>query len=83
MYSRQTELIFQTKFQTRSFMPTSSIQYVKSVRIRGFSGPYFPAFGQNTDQKYGSEKFQIYKLFTLSRLFSSLKQILLIEEESY
>ena len=24
---------------------------VKSVRIRGFSGPYFPAFGLNTDQK--------------------------------
>ena len=23
---------------------------VKSVRIRSFSGPYFPAFGLNTDQ---------------------------------
>ena len=23
--------------------------YVKSVRIRSFSGPYFPAFGLNTD----------------------------------
>ena len=28
-----------------------SMQCVKSVRIRSFSGPYFPAFGQNTDQK--------------------------------
>ena len=25
---------------------------VKSVRVRSFSGPYFPAFGQNTE-KYG------------------------------
>ena len=24
---------------------------MKSVRIRGFSGPYFPEFGLNTDQK--------------------------------
>ena len=24
--------------------------YVKGVRIRGFSGPYFPAFGLNTDR---------------------------------
>ena len=24
--------------------------YVKSVRIRSFSGPYFPAFGLNTDE---------------------------------
>ena len=23
---------------------------VKSVRIRGYSGPYFPSFGLNTDQ---------------------------------
>ena len=23
---------------------------VKSVRIRNYSGPYFPAFGMNTDQ---------------------------------
>ena len=25
------------------------VHYVKSVRIRSFSGPYFPAFGLNTD----------------------------------
>ena len=25
-------------------------RYVKSVSIRSYSGPYFPAFGQNTDQ---------------------------------
>ena len=32
---------------------TNSLQkpnYVKSVRIRSFSGPYFPAFGLNTDR---------------------------------
>ena len=28
-----------------------SDHYVKSVRIRNFPGPYFPAFGLNTDQK--------------------------------
>ena len=27
------------------------IYCLKSVRIRSFSGPYFPAFGLNTDQK--------------------------------
>ena len=27
-----------------------SRQYVKSVRIRSFSGPYFPAFGLNTER---------------------------------
>ena len=44
---------------------------VKSVRIRSFSGPYFPAFGLNTERyqvflcihpnagKYGPEKLQI------------------------
>ena len=32
------------------------IHSVKSVRIRSYSGPYFPAFGLNTDRnnsKYG------------------------------
>ena len=29
----------------------ASIHCVKRVRIRSFSGPYFPAFGPNTDQK--------------------------------
>ena len=28
------------------------IQYVKSVRIRSYSGPHFPAFGLNTE-RYG------------------------------
>ena len=26
------------------------VHYVKSARIRGFSGPYFSAFGLNTDR---------------------------------
>ena len=49
---------------------------VKSVRIRSFSGPYFPVFGLNTERyevplhiqskagKYGPEKLQIWTLFT-------------------
>ena len=26
------------------------LHYAESVRIRSYSGPYFPAFGLNTDQ---------------------------------
>ena len=41
---------------------------VKSVYIRNFSGPYFPAFGLNTERpnagKYGPEKLRIRTLFT-------------------
>ena len=49
---------------------------VKRVRIRSFSGPYFPAFGLNTDRysdlsvvspntgKYGPENFRTRKFFT-------------------
>ena len=48
-----------------SFKPTETFgnyYCVKSVRIRSFSGPYFPIFGLNTERfspnagKYGSEK---------------------------
>ena len=47
--------------------------YVKSVRIRSFSGPCFPAFGLNTERyevlslnagKYGREKLRMRTLFT-------------------
>ena len=47
--------------------------YVKSVRIWSFSGPYFPAFGLNTERygafspnagKYEPEKLQIRTLFS-------------------
>ena len=50
--------------------------WMKSVRIRSFSGPHFPAFGLNTERygvslslfipnegKYGPEKLQIQTLF--------------------
>ena len=49
--------------------------YMKSVRIRSFSGPYFPEFGLNTKRyslfsvfipnagKYGPEKLLIWTLF--------------------
>ena len=36
---------------------------MKSVRIRSFSGSYFPAFGLITG-KYGPEKLQMQTLFT-------------------
>ena len=54
----------------------NSLHCVKSVRIRRFCGPYFPAFGLNTERygyteylslnagKYGPEKLLIWKLFT-------------------
>ena len=45
--------------------------FVKSVRIRSFSGQYFPALGLNTEGyslsnagKYGPEKLRIQTLFT-------------------
>ena len=34
------------------FLPSNFYHFsVKNVRIRSISGPYFPAFGLNTDQK--------------------------------
>ena len=44
------------------------IHYLKSVRIRSYSGPYFPAFELNTDKnnsEYG------HFLCSVSELFSS------------
>ena len=49
------------------------VDTVKSVRIRSFSGPCFPAFGLNTSissafspnaEKYRPEKLRIWILFT-------------------
>ena len=58
-----------------------AITSVKSARIRSFSGPYFPAFGLNTEKygdtfspstrKYGPENLRIPTLFTQCR-FQSL-----------
>ena len=58
---------------------------MKNVRIWGFSGPYFPAYGLTTERygeylsvfsssaaKYGPEKLRIRTLFTL--IFISLKR---------
>ena len=51
---------------------------VKSVRIRSFSGLYFPTFGLNTERyfvlspnvgKYGPEKLRIRTLFTQRLIF--------------
>ena len=58
-----------------SYVPVEP-QCAKSVRIRSFSGPYFPAFGLNRRDtlylsvfspnagKYGPEKSRIWTLFT-------------------
>ena len=35
-----------------------SIHCVKSVRIRSYSGPYFPAFGVNTERYRVSQRIQ-------------------------
>ena len=50
---------------------------VKSVRIRSYSGPYFPTFGQNTDQnnsEYGrfsrSDMNMIYGMTNVSFIIS-------------
>ena len=56
------------KGQHSNYIKTKQIvsHCVKSVQIRSFSGPYFPAFGMNTEKyseilsqnagKYGQEK---------------------------
>ena len=48
---------------------------VKSVHIRSFFGPYFPAFGLNTG-KYGPEKLRIRTLFTQWNEGASLQDCL-------
>ena len=55
-------------------MKSLPMQYcVKSVRIRSFSGPYFPTFGLYTERyetsKYGPEKLQIPIFFTHYDIF--------------
>ena len=42
---------------------------IKIVRIRSFLGPYFPAFGLNTDQKnfeYGHFSRSVYVFISMS-----------------
>ena len=43
---------------------------MKSVRIRSFSGPYFPAFGVNTE--ITDQKNSVYEHFTRSAMDASL-----------
>ena len=40
------------KFFNKTFYTITKLYCVESVRIRSFSGPYFPAFGVNT-KRYG------------------------------
>ena len=43
---------------------------VKSVRIRRFSGPHFPAFGMNTERYSISFRIQTYYFLAIVRWFS-------------
>ena len=61
------------QYEKQKFVNLSTCHCVKSVLIWGFSGPYFPAFGLNTERycvfspngrKYGSEKLRIQTIFT-------------------
>ena len=47
-----TEENNQTKKLSKKKLNILQLHYVKSVRIRSFSGPYFSAFGLNTE-RYG------------------------------
>ena len=42
--------VLHTKSTRCYFEFRNYLHWVKSVRIRSFSGPYFPAFGQNTER---------------------------------
>ena len=53
---------------------TANMHLVRSVRIRRFSGPYFPAFGLNTG-KYGPEKLRI-RTFITQRDMAILRKVI-------
>ena len=46
-----TDCLFFVHKKLNDQLSLSQIQCVKSVHIRIFSGPYFPVFGLNADQK--------------------------------
>ena len=54
MRKRLGNLRFSDIFREREHW--SEIHCVKGVHIRSFSGPYFPAFGLNTERYYGPGK---------------------------
>ena len=55
-----SSLLFNMKHKIRCWslktfavvLPNDSCHYVKSVRIRNYSGPHFAAFGLNTERHY-------------------------------
>ena len=52
-----SELLLTDKF--RHYFPlNATLHCVKSARIRSYSGPYFPAFGQNTERYSVSLRIQ-------------------------
>ena len=69
----QAKLIFCDLLIMRDFSANVS-HCVKSDRIRSFSGPYFPAFVLNTDQKNGYFSGSVRILFDIfSTLFLRFK----------
>ena len=58
----------------RKIFVRKRLHCVKSVRIRSFYGPYFPAFGLNTDQKNSkSGYFPRSVKVTMKQVFYKLK----------
>ena len=58
------------------FFHSDVIHSVKTVRIRSYSGPYFPAFGLNTDQnnsEYGHfSRSDYFCIFISDPVFKNL-----------
>ena len=55
----------------KEILQERAINCLKNVRIWSFSGPYFPEFGLNADQK----KLRIRTLFTQCKLPEGLKDL--------
>ena len=61
---KQSKFLGHEKKEAKTIkLVTANMHNVKSVHIRSFSGPYFPAFGLNTGKK-GLEKLQILTFIT-------------------
>ena len=72
---------------TGSLLLEKEYHCVRSIHIRSYSGPYFPAFGLNTEylsvfspnaEKYGPEKLRMQTIFTQCMMI-----IILVESSSF
>ena len=75
------KLLFSSKFHWNSSSNTKHVKFfffnfhcVKSVRIRSYSGPYFPAFGLNTERHSRSVSL-VLRIFLDFLKFSCCKQL--------